>query len=150
MDPLAVEFEIADPGRFELLRTVFNALRAAKAAGNFTEDHSGWVVYFDDAARSAFWWPTQAETDEWLKRWNETPVEQRLHDPSLHRPWDFESMIDAFANGEYDLGECKRVNETTGRLTFYEHAFPFGGSGCMRALIEAFGHRVTRDYDDGW
>jgi hypothetical protein len=148
MDPMAVEFEITDPARFEPLRVVFDALREAKAADTFTEDHSGWLDYFDADARAYFRWSTPEEDALWLQRWYATPVHARLTDPSLHRGWDYESMIEAFRNGEYDLVACERTTKTTGRLTFVEHAFPFGGTGCMRALIECFGHRVTRDWDD--
>lgn len=147
MNPLAVEFEIASSERFELLRCVFEALRSAKASDAFTDEHSGWLAYFDEAARATFWWPTEQDIEAWQRRWDATPPHLRIHDPTLHTRWGFESMIEAFRNGEYDLGVCERLSESTGRLTFFEHAFPFGGSGCMRALIEAFGHRVTRDYD---
>jgi hypothetical protein len=148
MNPLAVEFELTDPARFEPLRVVFDALREAKADDTFTEDHSGWLRYFDDAARSHFWWPTPEELARYWQLWEETPPAARWDHPALQHPWDFESMIEAFRNSEYDLVACERTAETTGRLTFVEHAFPFGGTGCMRALIECFGHRVTRDYDD--
>jgi hypothetical protein len=147
MDPLSVEFEITDPARFEALRVVFNAIREAKEASSFTDDHSGWVTYFDDTSRLFFRWSTPEEDAEWERRWFATPVPQRWHDPTLRRGWSLEAMIEAFRNGEYDLGACELVNETTGRLTFYEHAYPFGGTGCMRVLIEAFGHRVTKDWD---
>jgi hypothetical protein len=147
MEPLAVKFEITDPARFEPLRVVFNALRAVKAADTFTEDHSEWLPFFDEIARAAFRWSTEQEDLEWEQRWFAAPVPQRWSDPTLRRGWSLDAVIEAFRNGEYDLGECERVTEVTGRLTFFEHSYPFGGTGCMRALIESFGHRVTRDWD---
>jgi hypothetical protein len=147
MNPLTVEFEITDAARFEMLRTVYSALREAKAADSFTDDHSGWVTYFDDAASSFFRWSTPEEDALWEKRWFATPVPQRWHDPALQRGWSLEAVIEAFRNGEYDLGECERMSESAGRLTFYEHAYPFGGTAGMRVLIESFGHRVTKDWD---
>ncbi|MBA4189679.1 MAG: hypothetical protein C0467_16970 [Planctomycetaceae bacterium] len=148
MTPLAVEFEITNPTRFEPLQRVFDALRDVKATDAFAEDHSAWLQYFDYPARCYFSWTSEAENELHWQRWQATPVPQRWTDPSLQRGWDFESMIEAFRNGEYDLIACERIDETTGRLTFQEHSFPFGGTGCMRALIESFGHRVTRDWED--
>jgi hypothetical protein len=81
---------------------------------------------------------------DWERRWFSTPVPERFTDTSLETPWDFGSMIDAFRNGEYDLLGCRRLTATAGRLEFDPHAWPYGGTGCMRALIEAFGHRVVR------
>lgn len=148
MNPLAVEFEITNPTRFEPLRVVFEAIRKAKSADSFTDDHDEWGAYFDGAARSFFRWTTPEEDELWEQRWFATPLPQRWTDPSLRRGWSVFAMIEAFRNGEYDLGACERLGETTGRLTFFEHSFPFGGTGCMRALIESFGHRVTKDWDD--
>lgn len=148
MRPLAVEFEITDPTRFEPLRLVFEALRNTKAHEQFGEDHSDWIKWFDYDARSYFCWHSAEENALHWQQWNATPVPQRWTDPRLNRGWHFESMIEAFSNGEYDLLSCERITETTGRLTFQEHSFPFGGTGCMRALIECFGHRVTRDWED--
>lgn len=54
-------------------------------------------------------------------------------------------MIDAFRNGDYDLLGCRRASLRIGRLAFEPFGWPYGGTGCMRALIEAFGHRVTAD-----
>ncbi|MFO0823603.1 MAG: hypothetical protein U0792_10890 [Gemmataceae bacterium] len=147
MRPLAVEFEITNPARFEPLRLVFNALRETKATNAFTDDHSHWLAWFDYDARSYFHWATAEENARYWQEWNATPVPQRWTDPRFNCGWHFESMIEAFSNGEYDLIACEKLDENHGRLTFQEHSFPFGGTGCMRALIECFGHRVTRDYD---
>ena len=74
------------------------------------------------------------------------PVDVRLRDPSFRPPaWDFRSLIEAFRNGDYDLLGCQRASSETGRLAFEPFGWPYGGTGCMRALIEAFGHRVTID-----
>ena len=52
-------------------------------------------------------------------------------------------MIDAFEMGEYELVNCKVVGPGKGRLEFYALAYPYGGVGCMVALIEAFGFKTT-------
>jgi hypothetical protein len=139
-----VEFEVADEDRFRRLVAVFDALRAAKVADEWRDDDY-WLAFFDAEARSHFWWPTAAEQDDWNRRWFSTPVPQRFTDPSLVTPWDFGSLIDAFRNGDYELLGCEQVSERAGRLFFDPHGWPYGGTGCMRALVEAFGHRVTAE-----
>ncbi|MGC4005744.1 MAG: hypothetical protein QM811_22535 [Pirellulales bacterium] len=133
---------IADDECFRRLVTVFDALRAAKLADDWRDDEY-WLGFFDTEARSRFWWPTPTELKDWNQRWFSTPVPQRFTDPSLVVPWDFGSMIDAFRAGDYDLLECERISPLAGRFVFDPHNWPYGGTGCMRALIEAFGHRVT-------
>ncbi|MFO0796789.1 MAG: hypothetical protein U0804_04875 [Gemmataceae bacterium] len=146
MSDFVVEFAIADDDRFRRLAVVFDALRAAKQTDEWHDDEY-WLGYFDREARAHFWWPTAAELDDWNRRWFSTPVPDRFTDPTLVTPWGFSSMIDAFRNGDYDLLACERHARRAGRLTFEPHAWPYGGCGCMRALIEAFGHVVTDEPD---
>jgi hypothetical protein len=54
-------------------------------------------------------------------------------------------MIDALKNGEYELLGCEKISDRVGRFGFDPHCNPYGGTGCMRALIEAFDHRVTHE-----
>ena len=143
MGDFFVEFGIADDARLGRLVAVVEALRQAKQTDEWRDDYH-WLGYFDEEARARFWWPTPEELKDWERRWFSTPVPERFTDPSLETPWDFGSMIDAFRNGEYDLLGCHRVSATAGRLEFDSHAWPYGGTGCMRALVEAFGHRVVR------
>jgi hypothetical protein len=139
-----VEFAVHDCQRFGALEKVFTALKASKESGSFAgKDY--WLSFFDKEAVSHFWWPTPAEREEWKRRWFSTPTPQRWTDPSLKRPWDFESMIDAFKNGEYELLSCDLLNGKVGRLCFDPQAHPYGGTGCMKALIESFGFEVTAE-----
>jgi hypothetical protein len=140
----SVEFAVTDDDRFRRLTAVFDALRDAKLADDWQDDDY-WLGFFDAEALSWFWWPTPAEQEDWNRRWFSTPVSQRFTDPTLVTPWDFGSMIDAFRNGDYDLLGCERVSPQAGRLVFDPHGWPYGGAGCMRALVEAFGHRVTAE-----
>jgi hypothetical protein len=139
----SIEYEIASDDRFHRLVTAFDALRRAKQSGDWHDDDY-WLALFDQEARSHFWWPTAEEREDWARRRFYTPVPERFTDPSLKTPWDFGSMIDALRNGEYDLLGCRIVAERVGRLEFGPHAWPYGGTGCLRALVEAFGHRVIR------
>ena len=145
MGEFYVEFEIADEDRYRRLDAVVSALATAKRDDDFRDD-AYWLLFFDDEARSRFWWPTEAEREEWSRRWQAAPVDVRLRDPSFRPPaWRFASMIAAFRNGDYDLLGCRRISSRTGRLAFEPFGWPYGGTGCMRALIEAFGHRFTFD-----
>lgn len=137
-----VEFTVGDEEAYARLGAVVGALAKAKADDDFRDDEF-WRRLFNDEALARFWWPTEAERADWLRRWQATPVDKRMDDPSLVTPWDFGSMIDAFRNGEYDLMGLRRVRPDRARLEYEPHAYPYGGTGCMRALIEAFGFRVT-------
>ena len=138
-----VQFDLTSSERFGLLHTAFNALRDAKS-GDFTDaEDPYWKTLFDSSALDFFWWPTPNELQEWQQLWDSTPHDLRLTEPKLQKPWDFASMIDAFECGDYDLIELRRNESGTGQLLFDPHGFPFGGTGCMRALIECFGGVVT-------
>jgi len=76
------EFEIASEEQFRKLSDVFAALLAAKTSDDWKDD-SYWLSFFDDAAKSNFWWPTAAEIEDWKRRWFSTPVEKRWNDPTL-------------------------------------------------------------------
>lgn len=139
-----MQFSVVNDDSFNRLAAAYAALRDVKASGAWP-DEVDWLVYFDDEAIGRFWWPTVAERDEHWRRYQATPVPDRDTDPALKTPWDFESMLDAFRDGEYELLKCERMDAETGRLTFDPHAWPYGGCGCMKALIEAFGHTVTAE-----
>ena len=123
--------------QYESISRVIQALGDAKRTEDF-RDETYWLGFFDERARSKFWWPTQEEVDEWLARWESIPPNYRTLDPSLQKPWHFASMIDAFREGEYDLLGCRKVEEGVARIEYEPLALPFGGTGCMCALVEAF------------
>src|SRR5438128_232699 len=66
---------------------------------------------------------------------------------SLQRKWDFGSMIDAFKDGEYELLSCEIISENRAIFRFMPWADPYGGTGCMQALVESFGFKVTKIED---
>lgn len=143
----SVNFKLADSNRFGMLQRVFDALRDAKNDDAIDADDKSWRSYFDDDALSHFWNPTPGELADWTRRWQATPAEKRFTDPTLQTPWDFESMIEAFQNGEYNLSRVVRTSENTGAVQFEALAFPYGGTGCLHALIESFGGTVTGEID---
>jgi hypothetical protein len=143
MDYSHIAFTLTDSERFARLEAVFNALREGKS-GEFTDAaNPHWRTFFDEVALKHFWWPTPEERLDWQLRWQSTPVDRRHTDPALKHAWDFASMIDAFYHGDYDLIALDRTSPNTGRLRFDPHGYPFGGTGCMHALIECSGGTIT-------
>ena len=140
-DPCYMEFQVADEERYANLVSVIDALKAEKQSGSLRPDPK-WLAYFNDKARAHFWWPSPAEAEEHSRRWFATPLPERWTDESLKTPWDFDSLIDAFGNGEYDLLGIRRMGQVA-RLEFEPQAFPYGGTGCMQAIIEAFDFEVV-------
>jgi len=143
-----VEFAVHNAGRFGALCAVFEELKKDKYADSFREDEE-WFALFDQEALSHFWWPSPEELVEWRQRWEAASVEERFSDPSFLPPaWDFLSMIDAFKNGEYELLACRMITADRARLEFNSFAYPYGGTGSMKALIEAFGFTIIGE-DEG-
>ena len=138
-----VSFELESEERFERLSAFVRALAHSKAEDDFHDD-AYWERFLDERSRAAFWWPTAAEAEDWERRWSATPVDRRWTDPSLKTPWVFGSLIDAVERGEFENLACRRTDEG-GAIEFQPCAWPFGGTAWMRALIEAYGGRVTED-----
>jgi hypothetical protein len=53
------------------------------------------------------------------------------------------SLFEAFKNGDYQLLPIERLSADEAVLPFEPFGHPYGGTDSMRALIEAFEHRVT-------
>jgi hypothetical protein len=141
-----VEVRVHDEERFARLVVVVDALKRDKDAGVLAPGPT-WRALFDERALAHFWEPTPEERDDWLRRWFATPVADRWNDPSLKNPWDFDSLINAFANGEYVLLGVRRTGDLA-RIEFEPFAHPYGGTECFVNLAEAFDLEVV-DVDDG-
>lgn len=145
--PCFVEFTVDNADRFAALCAVFRAIKHDKEAGEF-RDKADWLLFFDDEALSHFWWPTATELAEYTNRWQTAPLDQRFQDPSLEPPsWDFGALFLALADGDYKLIACRRTAEERALLEFDTYAYPYGGTGCMRMLIHAFGFHVIGEED---
>lgn len=142
-----VEFRVDNEKRFNALCHVFSEIKKDKDTKTWREDED-WLAFFDEEALSHFWFPTEEEEAEHFRRWFETPVDQRWNDPSFVHPWDFDSMIECFRIGEYELISCRLISTDIARIEFFASVFPYGGTGCMHGLIEAFGFTVLGE-DDG-
>lgn len=99
----------------------------------------------------AFWWPTDAELTAWNKFWFETPLPHR-HSPQMATPpWDFMSMIDSILGAEYWLAGLSGSEDGVLALNFEPEAWPYGGTGALRALVRALGHTIVGfTGDDGY
>lgn len=115
MEYCFVEFKVDEKKRFDALCRVFYEIKKDKDGDSFRDDED-WLAFFDDEALSHFWWPTQEERAEWVRRWDATPVPQRWTDPRLKTPWDFDSMFDAFKNGDYELISCRMISSDKAQL----------------------------------
>lgn len=141
MDHCYVEFVPKDAESLRRTDALFQAIGAAKESGMRPED-AVLTGYLNDEERACFWNPSPDEEREWNAHWSSTPVDVRLSPDMVTPGWHFGSMLDAFWNGEYEL---VAIQEENGRhyLTFDPFAYPYGGTGCMVALLECFGHTVT-------
>lgn len=140
-----VEFAVDNTARYASLSAVFAALKHDKDIGSFRDD-ADWLEFFDDEALSRFWWPTREERVEWEIRWQAAPLDERL---LLEPPsWGFGSLFEAFANCELELISCHMIDTERARLEYNPLAYPYGGTGCIRMLIVAFGFRIISE-DDG-
>ena len=98
MDYEYLQFRIHDLSQFQQFVTLFARLKQDKELDQIN-DSTVYLTYFDEPRRSFFWWPTEAESQDWLKRWYATPLETRWSDPALKTPWHFDSMIEALRVG---------------------------------------------------
>ena len=142
--PFFVAFECADATRLARLQGVFAALKAAKeTARPFAHKGAYWRSLFDAASLEHF--ANAGRPSNWIARLRSSlaPILRSSAPAYADRPWDFDSMIYAFENGEYGLVSCAEVTPSVARLEFEPHSWPYGGFGCMVALIESFGFAVT-------
>jgi hypothetical protein len=138
-----VRFEIAAEERFSALTRAYDRVRKCKTEKDWPENNESWTPFFDSKALRHFWWPTPVELKEWKKLYFSTHYSKRASAPRLQHPWDFMSMFEAFKNGDYELLPIARLSDAEAFLSFSPFGDPYGGTGCMRALIESFDHRVT-------
>ena len=142
----AIAFQPKDEPSLLRTQQFFKMLKAAKESCD-TESTEAFESYLDDSERQHFWHPTPEEMAQWNKEWNETPVNVRLSPSMPTPPWDFESMLASFWDGEYDLIAIS-ASADHHLMSFDPHAYPFGGTGCMVAMLECFGNKII-GIDDG-
>ncbi len=145
MENCFFEFEINNEDKFKKLQDFYYAIKLSKDQEIIISSDSKWIDHFDEDTLMKFWWPSSEEIEEYARLWTETPVEERFTCAALQHPWDFESMIDAFANGEYHFVSCEKLSERKGRIEYNPWCWPYGGADSFRALIEYHGFKILRE-----
>lgn len=145
--PEFIEFIVNSPERFQALRRVFLELKRDKDADEWRTTEM-LLLFFDEESLRYFYWPASDERKRRLEDLRTRPVTETPTEQATGTKWDFDSMVDAFVNGEYELCDCEMYAPDKARLTFNALAYPYGGVGCMVALVESFGMTVT-GIDDG-
>lgn len=98
---------------------------------------------FDAEALSHFYWPPEDVRRQRLQDLRTLPIRITPTGQTTGQTWDFDSLIEAFVNGEYNLLSCEMTEARKARLNYYALAYPYGCVGCMAALVEAFDMVVT-------
>jgi len=142
-----IEFTAHSPARFPALRKAFAELKRDKDADDW-RTNDDLLRFFDGESLSHFYWPENDERIQRLEDLRTRPVIITPTRQTRRQLWDFDSLIHAFVNGEYELLGCEMTHSGNARLNFHALAYPYGGVGCMVALVEAFGCTVTGT-DDG-
>jgi len=137
-----IEFTVQSPERFSALQRAFIELKHDKDADDWRLNEE-MLKCFDDQSLSHFHWPAEDERHQRLEDLRTRPVRTTPTERTTHQKWDFDSLIHAFVNGEYQLMSCDLTEDGKARLNFYSLAYPYGGVGCMVALVEAFDGVVT-------
>ena len=139
MEGCFVEFRSSEDAMLPRTIDCVNLVAALKRDGALDDEHL--AAEFSAAERSYFWSPTPDEMRDWNAYWFSTPVAER-HSPQTPTPeWDYGSMVDAIAGAEFVV---TGIATERGRsyLTFEPLSYPFGGTGCLVALLECLGNTV--------
>lgn len=138
MDFCSVAFVAVNAANLARTKTILDQIRFCKQEGQ-TLDNATFSAALTDTERSFFWAPTTEEMAEWNALWFNTPLPERHR---MSRPqWDMGSMLDSLADGEYVLVGIEERDGSL-HLLFDPQAYPFGGTGCMVAFLECFGHTI--------
>ena len=147
MDYCYIRFTIASAEAMTAFCALFDKIKVEKQSGTLQPEPK-WKSHFADHQLSTFWEPSSDELAAWQREWQASPVPARFTDPRLRTPWDFDSMIEAIQNGEYDLIGIRQTANGQAQLEFQPLAYPFGGTESLQALIESFGHKIV-GFEDG-
>jgi hypothetical protein len=134
--------EFSPPDDSHVLRTIECVNCVAVLKRDDELDEESMAKELSDAERGFFRVLTPEEQGEWNAFWFSTPLPQR-HSPNMPTPgWDFGSMVETIADAEFDI---TGVRTERGRyfLTFEPESYPFGGTGCLVALLECLGNKVA-------
>jgi hypothetical protein len=136
-----IEFRVHSEDRFQQLVRVVAELQREKA-GPGRRSPEELQTLFDRDALERFAWPAPAQRAQRRLDLETRPILVTPTENAVGSRWDFDSMIRAIMDAEYDLLGCERVGGAA-RLSFRALAYPYGGVGGLVALVEVFGFVVT-------
>lgn len=145
MNHCYVKIELVDEERFIALTHIIQEL-IIEDSSELKRSDSEWENLFDESALKSFWWPSEDERKEWEITWFGTPYQERHKIPPTR--WHFGSLIETLLNNEWMLIGTRKLTNNEAVIEFSPHAYPFGGTDCLVALAEAFGHRGI-EHNDG-
>lgn len=123
---------------------VFEFIAQGRRNGEINEDELSNLL--GERYKTKFWWPTKEEQEEWIEKWEATPVEARHTDPSLETPWDFSSWVDAFYTAEIELKKIVINNNGEGIIIFEQLAYPSGGIEATEEIVKIYdGQIISND-----
>lgn len=133
--------EFSPPDDSHVLRTIecVNHVAALKRDEELDEESIARALREEE--RAYFRALTPEELSDWNHLWFSTPLPQR-HSPNMPTPgWDLGSMAESIADAEFEISG---VTTEQGRyyLTFEPESYPFGGTGCLVALLQCLGNQV--------
>lgn len=117
-----VEFEVTDPPRLPALEALVAALGEANGNEALTLDAKHFAHLLDPGARL------------WFER---SPEDGG---------YPFDALVENLGYCEYTLAGVRRMDARLARIYIEPWSGPFGGVEELKALAEAFGQRVTRDW----
>lgn len=148
-----VEFTYIDKSSIESFTTMFAKMQEYKNLSvnqdkNYEE--VDWEQYLTEKAKEWFSNAFDFKSEEgkiYHKLWELTTPEIRTRSLKLipPGPWDFESVITALFNCEYDLVGLEDKGEGQAILYVDFWAYPFGGMDSMWQLLRAFGFEISYD-----
>ncbi len=140
--PNFLEFDILDPQKFKDFLIVYKQVaEASEEALKFSAERN---------------MPTD---DFWLAAFPKYAIQQFAFDKEELQPsfsthprekgrWYFFSLIQHLTcNLEIEFLPCETINEKTGRLNYYVHAFPYGGTGGLIQWLKSFDCITRLNYE---
>jgi hypothetical protein len=138
--------EFSSPDDSFLLRTIECVNYVAALKRDDALDEEQMTKELSPSERAFFWEPCPEELGEWNAFWFSTSLPQR-HSPSMPTPaWTFGSMMESIASAEIDITGIATEGSKC-YLTFEPESYPFGGVGCLVALLECLGNQVSAAND---
>lgn len=141
MEEFGIRFNLGNEEHFEALQQLFEAIKKDKD-NDSPRSEEEWIGFVPEELKSNFVWPDKDERDEWIEFSRNRPIAIPDVADQISAKWDFYCIVDAFHNGDYDLLQCNKVNNSY-EMHIYPYGYPYGGLGPLIALAEGFGFQIV-------